>query len=85
MRQERLQGYYWSNITDHSPKQPADGWEGIFKRVDRFEDDGHASKLIRVLAYGQEATASYVGKESWPIQGDPIIAPSAYGDRICGG
>lgn len=58
-----------NEITDYSPKQPGDGWEQIFKRVDQHEDDGHAAKFIRALAHGHEASGSFEEKESWPIQG----------------
>ena len=57
-------------ITDYSPKRPDDGWEQIFKRVDQHEDDGHASKFIRALAHGRQASGPFEEKESWPIQGD---------------
>ena len=59
-----------NEITDYLPKQPTDGWEQIFKRVDRHQDDGHASKFIRALAHGQQASAPYEEKELWPIRGD---------------
>jgi Questin oxidase-like len=57
-------------ITGYSAKQPTDGWDEIFKRVDRLDDDGHAAKYIRALAHGQEASAPFEEKESWPIRGD---------------
>ena len=59
-----------NEITDYSPKQPRDGWEQIFQRVDRLEDDGHSAKFIRALAHGQRTSGPFEEKESWPIQGD---------------
>lgn len=59
-----------NEITDYSPKQPTDGWEQIFARVDGYEDDGHSAKFIRALAHGQQASAPFEEKEGWPIQGD---------------
>lgn len=59
-----------SEITDYSPKNPGDGWEQIFKRVNRHEDDGHASKFIRAISHGRQASGPFEEKESWPIQGD---------------
>jgi hypothetical protein len=59
-----------NEITDYSPKQPGDGWDQIFKRVDQQEDDGHSAKLIRALAHGQQASGAFEEKEPWPIQGD---------------
>jgi Questin oxidase-like len=59
-----------NEITDYAPKQPSDGWEQIFKRVDRHRDDGHAAKLVRVVAHGQQASGPFEAKGSWPIQGD---------------
>lgn len=57
-------------ISDYSPKHPDDGWEGIFKRADRHEDDGHAVKFIRALAHGQQASGPFETKRQWPIHGD---------------
>lgn len=46
-----------AEIADYRPKVPssdsADPWGGIFERVGRHEDDGHAAKLVRALAHGQ--------------------------------
>lgn len=59
-------------ITGYEPKQKDDGWAEIFKRVDVFRDDGHASKLVRALAHG-EAFCSKLErqyKHDFPVQGD---------------
>jgi Questin oxidase-like len=57
-----------NEITDYSPKQAGD-WNGIFKRANRHEDDGHAAKFIRALAHGQQACAPFEEKEAWPVRG----------------
>ena len=56
-----------NEITDYSPKQPSDGWEEIFKRVDQHNDDGHAAKLIRALAHGQQVSGPFEEAEPWPV------------------
>lgn len=59
-----------NEITHYMPKQAGKGWEQIFQRVARYEDDGHTAKFIRALAHGHQASAPFEEKESWPIQGD---------------
>lgn len=59
-------------ITNYSPKQPQDGWPEIFKRVDNIGDDGHACKLVRAFAHGQQACKPFeeAGGNAFPIKGD---------------
>lgn len=47
-------------------------WEGLFERIDGFDDDGHASKLVRSLARGQQVCEGYEaeGQERFPVHGD---------------
>lgn len=47
-----------------------DSWEGIVARVNRYRDDGHASKLVRALAHGEQVCAKYEDKEGFMIKGD---------------
>ena len=58
-------------IREYKPKKPEDGWAEIFRRIDKFEDDGHASKLIRALARGEEVCKPYEneGDDVFPIKG----------------
>lgn len=59
-------------ITKYQPKKPfgwgGDPWGNIFDRVGQKEDDGHASKLIRALANGQEVCAPYEEREEFRIK-----------------
>lgn len=57
------------DIRDYKPKQPS-GWDGIQDRVCKFYDDGHASKLIRALAHGQQICKPYEQKEEFRIKHD---------------
>jgi hypothetical protein len=62
-------------IKNYKPKQPSavgtDPWPTIIQRVDRFEDDGHASKLIRALAHGKRVCKKWEDKnDSFMIRGD---------------
>ncbi|KAK4561024.1 hypothetical protein LTR86_004979 [Recurvomyces mirabilis] len=46
-------------VRQYKPKFPS-GWDGIIDRVNAMvDDDGHASKLIRALAHGQEICKPY--------------------------
>jgi len=40
-------------VRNYRPKKPS-GWDGIFARAVVFEDDGHASKLVRAAANGEK-------------------------------
>ncbi|KAJ8109458.1 hypothetical protein OPT61_g7448 [Boeremia exigua] len=58
-----------SEITDYTPKHDSD-WDQIILRVNKFQDDGHASKLIRALANGQKSCEPYEDKLGFAIKGD---------------
>jgi len=59
-------------IESYKPKHPssesADPWAGVFERIGRFEDDGHAAKLIRALAHGQSVCAPYEDREEFRVK-----------------
>ena len=59
-------------IKGYKPKKPADGWEEIFKRVSKFEDDGHSSKLVRSFAQGEQICKPYEKEtdDVFPIKGE---------------
>ena len=46
-------------ITNYQPKNPSNGWDSIFLRARRHDDDGHCSKLIRALAHGEKLCEGY--------------------------
>lgn len=56
-------------IQDYAPRHPS-GWDDVFARVRRFEDDGHASKLVRALAHGQRISAPYQHEPRFRIKDD---------------
>ena len=56
-------------IRNYQPKQPSD-WDKIIERVRSMEDDGHASKLVRALAHGQQVCAPYEGKPEFRLKKD---------------
>ena len=59
-------------IHNYRPQAPSpaggDPWGNIFDRVGRCEDDGHAVKLIRALAHGEEVCAPYNDREEFPVK-----------------
>lgn len=59
-------------IHNYRPKTPSpaggDPWGNIFDRAGRCEDDGHAVKLIRALAHGEDVCASYNDREEFPVK-----------------
>lgn len=58
---------YLEEITNYEPKVPGD-WTSLFRRINKFEDDGHASKFIRALANGEIKCKEF--EEKWPIRGN---------------
>lgn len=54
-------------IVNYIPKQPSE-WNGVFERVKNYEEDGHASKIIRALAHGQQVCKPYQSKEEFRIK-----------------
>ncbi|KAF2124120.1 hypothetical protein P153DRAFT_302625 [Dothidotthia symphoricarpi CBS 119687] len=56
-------------INNYKSKQNS-SWGNIFKRVKIYHDDGHACKLIRALANGEEVCKKYEDKEGFIIKGD---------------
>ncbi|KAJ9636519.1 hypothetical protein H2204_005352 [Knufia peltigerae] len=61
-------------IKNYKPQHPQDGWAEIIRRVDKFPDDGHASKLVRALANGHEVCKPYEGQSEdvFVLQGDDV-------------
>lgn len=56
-------------ITNYTPSQES-GWDKIIQRVNKMDDDGHAAKLVRALANGQQVCKPYEAKEGFVIKGD---------------
>lgn len=63
-----------NEITEYKPKIPTtasrDPWGDLFHRVRSHEDDGHASKLIRALAHGQQTCKPFEDRPEFRIKGD---------------
>lgn len=54
--------------------KPSKSWGDIFTSVaGHGGDDGHAAKLVRLLAYGEKACKPYEGKDGFPVTGDMWI------------
>jgi hypothetical protein len=56
-------------ITNYKSKKDS-SWEDIFKRVKTYHDDGHACKLVRTLANGEQVCKKYEDKDGFVIKGD---------------
>jgi len=61
---------YPQDITNYVPKQPGTGWPDIFERATEYDDDGHTSKLVRVIALGEEFCKKYEGQKGFVVSGD---------------
>lgn len=62
-------------INDYQPKNPNDGWTEITRRVDKFPDDGHASKLVRAIANSEQVCKPFEGEadDVFPIKGEMFL------------
>ncbi|EXJ74684.1 uncharacterized protein A1O5_01378 [Cladophialophora psammophila CBS 110553] len=62
-------------IKNYQPKNSSDGWPEIIRRVDKFPDDGHASKLVRAIANGEQVCWQYEAQadDAFPIKGDMFL------------
>ena len=56
-------------VTTYTSQHDSD-WSRIIARVNRLEDDGHAAKLVRALAHGEQACKAYEDREGFLIKGD---------------
>ncbi|KAH8693204.1 hypothetical protein BGW36DRAFT_386132 [Talaromyces proteolyticus] len=56
-------------IANYKSKKDS-SWEDIFKRVKTYHDDGHACKLVRALANGEQVCKKYEHKDGFVIKGD---------------
>jgi len=56
--------------TSTTPLNSQSSWDDIIKRVNRLEDDGHASKLVRALKHGEEACKEFEGGDGFVVRGD---------------
>ncbi|KAL6719031.1 hypothetical protein ACLMJK_003266 [Lecanora helva] len=57
-------------LLTHPRKQPNCGWEGIYERANKHEDDGHMIKLIRALKNGEDVCKPYEGREEFKMKQD---------------
>ena len=59
-------------ILNYKPKKPVpsggDGWNEIFARVKKYQDDGHGSKLVRALAHGEKICRPYEDSKYFRIE-----------------
>ena len=49
--------------------KPESSWDGIIHRVLNHPDDGHASKLIRAIAHGEQVCRPFEDSEKFRIKG----------------
>lgn len=56
-------------VTNYKPAKDSD-WDRIIERVRGHDDDGHAAKLVRALAHGEQACKKYEDKPGFVIKGD---------------
>ncbi|KAF1998184.1 hypothetical protein P154DRAFT_547018 [Amniculicola lignicola CBS 123094] len=61
---------YLSEILNYQSTQNS-SWPELFKRIRMFEDDGHASKLVRALANGEKVCAKFEPRETdWSLESE---------------
>ncbi|EGP85601.1 uncharacterized protein MYCGRDRAFT_44609 [Zymoseptoria tritici IPO323] len=55
-------------IRDYKPCKPS-GWDEIQARVCALPDDGHASKLVRAIAHGEQICEPYEESDAFRVRG----------------
>lgn len=50
------------------PREPQADWNRVFERVVRHKDDGHMSKLIRVIRHAQDISLPYEDDARFPMK-----------------
>lgn len=60
------------DIAHYLPKEAgkpgSQSWDAIIKRVIQHPDDGHAAKLVRAIAHGEQISKPYEGSEKFRIK-----------------
>lgn len=54
-------------ITHYKPKSPGP-WDGIIERVRNHNDDGHAAKLVRALANGEQICKPFEDNQNFRVK-----------------
>ncbi|MCJ1380737.1 hypothetical protein MMC17_003845 [Xylographa soralifera] len=60
------------DIINYQPREAGKSgtsWEGVIHRVLNHPDDGHASKLVRAIAHGEQVCKPFEGSEKFRIKG----------------
>ena len=58
-----------NDIRENVPKRKS-GWDDVFERACKFDDDGHASKLVRAVANGEKVCKNFEGERGFELQGE---------------
>ncbi|KAF2448756.1 hypothetical protein P171DRAFT_428775 [Karstenula rhodostoma CBS 690.94] len=58
------------DLTSYESSDKDDSWERVIERVNALPDDGHASKLVRALAHGEQVCKKFELKEGFVVEGD---------------
>jgi len=61
------------HLLSHKPKIEGCGWERIFERVCKHEDDGHMIKLIRALKNAETVSKPYENEEIFRFKQDMFL------------
>ena len=74
------------DIIDYQPREAGtagSSWEGIVHRVLAHPDDGHASKLVRAIAHGEQVCKPFEGRETLRIEGGMWLQLGNMGEKTC--
>jgi len=68
-------------IRHYKPKN-ASPWAGVFERVRKHNDDGHAAKLIRALAHGEQVCEPFEDDQNFRIAGKMWLQLGHMGESV---
>ena len=70
------------NTPDIDHVSRAEQWCDIFERVSKDPEDGHASKLVRTLAWSEKLSKDFEQSEEFAVKGDMWLK-IAYMGKMC--
>lgn len=76
IRRDEIRGYTSKVLQNQNQKQKQKGdhqeagWDDILERACRVDDDGHAAKLVRAVANGEQVCRAFEGQKGFELAGE---------------
>lgn len=72
IRRDEIRGYTRKVVQNQKQKEDHQeaGWDDILERACRVDDDGHAAKLVRAVANGEQVCRAFEGQKGFELAGE---------------